>query len=186
MENQFLSIQRCFSPDLQLVRREEDLDSYFSFEMTHEPMSLFKDGVMRKPDKPALRKVLMPDYDETISTQQLHPSAIYNIDGGALNHRVRWIRGTIFEELALQYAKYTRKHYSSCYVIFDGYNKNTTKAIEHMRRSGGGGKCPDVNVQFHHKVPYTQDMFLTNDSNKTQLISLIASKLKDDGQNATI
>ena len=55
-----------------------------------------------------------------------------------------------------------------------------------MRRSGGGGKCPDVNVQFHHKVPYTQDRFLTNDSNKTQLISLIASKLKDDGQNVTI
>ena len=121
-----------------IVQREgEDGESYFSFEMTHEPMSLFKDGFMRKPDKPTMRNVLMPDHDETISTQQLHPSAIYTIDGGALILRVRWIKSTTFEELALQYTKYTRKHYSSCYVIFDGYDKNTTKASEHMRLEKG-------------------------------------------------
>ena len=82
--------------------------------------------------------------------------------------------------------KYTRKHYSSCYVVFDGYDENTTKANEHMRRSDADRKCPDVTVQEYHKVPYTQDRFLSNNSNKTQLISLISTKLKDDGQNVTI
>ena len=34
---------------------------YFEYEMSAFPMSLFKDGLMRKPDKPSLRKVLMPE-----------------------------------------------------------------------------------------------------------------------------
>ena len=72
-------------------REEENVENYFSFEMTHEPMALFKEGYMRKPDKPALRKVLMPDNDDTKITQ-LNPSAIYTIDGGALLHRVRWVK----------------------------------------------------------------------------------------------
>ena len=37
-----------------LAGREENVEKYFKYELTTEPMSLFKDGIMRKPDKASL------------------------------------------------------------------------------------------------------------------------------------
>ena len=44
-----------------VAKREENEESYFYYEMTNEPMSLFKNMMMRKPDKPSLRKALVTD-----------------------------------------------------------------------------------------------------------------------------
>ena len=44
-----------------VAKREEDEESYFYYEMTNEPMSLFKNMMIRKPDKPSLRKALVTD-----------------------------------------------------------------------------------------------------------------------------
>ena len=37
-----------------LTGREENVEKYFDYELTTEPMSLFKDSAMRKPDKASL------------------------------------------------------------------------------------------------------------------------------------
>ena len=46
---------------IAVAEREESLEQFFKYELTSEPMSIFKDGMMRKPDKPSLRKVLLPE-----------------------------------------------------------------------------------------------------------------------------
>ena len=42
-----------------LAGREENVEKYFGYELTTYPMSLFKDGIMRKPDKASLRKRML-------------------------------------------------------------------------------------------------------------------------------
>ena len=42
-----------------IAQREKDVEQYFAFELTNQPHALFKDGLMRKPDKS--RKVLLLD-----------------------------------------------------------------------------------------------------------------------------
>jgi hypothetical protein len=65
--------------------RETNLRECFVFEMTPYPMSLFKNGVMRKPDKPSLYS------DFTNGLQTVKPTGSqYVIDGGYLLHKVRW------------------------------------------------------------------------------------------------
>ena len=40
---------------------EDNTEEFFQYELTREPMSLFKNGMRRKPNKAALRKVIMPE-----------------------------------------------------------------------------------------------------------------------------
>ena len=101
-------------------REEESMEAFFSFELTQEPMSLFVKGMMRKPDKPSLRKVLMKE-EGAIHWNQLPSDAVFVVDGGALLHRVWWIKEKTFDELYQVYIRYVRPHYKSCLVVFDGY-----------------------------------------------------------------
>ena len=50
---------------LQSHKEKDDVESYFQYEMTNYPMSLYKDHMMRKPDKASLRKVVLPEKNET-------------------------------------------------------------------------------------------------------------------------
>lgn len=43
---------------VNLVKRCDDTELFFAYEMAPVPMSLFQDGCMRKPDKPALEKAI--------------------------------------------------------------------------------------------------------------------------------
>ena len=107
-------------------REEENMEDFFSFELTQEPMSLFAKGMMRKPDKPSLRKALMKE-EGAIHRNQLPSDAVFVVDGGALLHRVRWIKDKTFDELYQVYTRYVRHHYKSCLVVFDGYEAPSTK-----------------------------------------------------------
>ena len=84
-------------------REKEDVEEFFSFELTQEPMSLFKKGLMRKPDKPALRRAVMKE-EKVGKRDQLPNDACFVIDGGALLHRVRWIKDALFDEICHAYA----------------------------------------------------------------------------------
>lgn len=55
-----------------------------------------------------------------------------------------------------------------------------------MRRTGGGKRCPNVDVIGRNKVPFPQDRFLTNEENKTHFIAFIGMKLEQDGQTVKI
>lgn len=41
---------KMFNRLITIASREHDLEPMFGYELTFEPMSLFKDGLMRKPD----------------------------------------------------------------------------------------------------------------------------------------
>ena len=97
--------QVVFNPTILFTRlavvaqkEEEDIEQFFSHELIQEPMSLFRKDLMRKPDKPSLRKALMKDED-VVTKNQLDANSVFVVDGGVLLHRVRWMKGTTFDEL---------------------------------------------------------------------------------------
>ena len=59
---------------------EDDLESIFEFEPTYEPILLFKNGMIRKPDKVSLRKVIMCDED-AVRKENIENQDNYVLDG---------------------------------------------------------------------------------------------------------
>ena len=122
-----------FNRMITVAAREDNIEEFFHYELTQEPMSLFKNGMMRKPE--ALRKVTMPE-EEAIKKDDIKNCDTYVLDGGALIHRVRWSKGTKFITIAETYVKYIRKNYRlNVPVVFDGYHNKSTKSHEHLRRN---------------------------------------------------
>ena len=135
--------------------------------------------MMRKPDKPALRKIIMPD-EKSIQKAALPDIKGFVLDGGALLHRVRWNRGKTFYEVAQAYYKYIDKNYEAdrLVIVFDGYDKELIKSHEHMRRNLIPESC-DVIISAETKVPFTQDRLLSNTENKSSFIKFLSSKLQE-------
>ena len=92
-------------------------------------MSLFKDGIMRKPEKASLRNLLFTKESTVKSCGKKV------VDGGSLLHRVHWPANTTFRELVNHYVETVRRKYGSCHIVFDGYNIPSIKDHEHARRS---------------------------------------------------
>ena len=125
-----------------VAKREEDEENFFQYELTtEESMSLFKDQMIRKPDKPALRKALV-DESEAISLKAKSIKDCYScvLDGGVLLHRVCWVKGSNFKQVVDSYVSFVRTHYGTAYIIFGGYETQSTKSSEHIRRKGKQGK----------------------------------------------
>ena len=110
-----------------IARWEVDVDKYLSFKMMTYPPSLFKDGLMRRADKAALRRALLSD-DEAVGKDQIDEN-LYVVDWGALLHRGRWLKDSTFNALT---QLYIRKHYSSAHVIFGGYKYASTKSNDEL------------------------------------------------------
>ena len=150
-----------------VAKREENGESYFYYEMTNEPVSLFKNMMMRKPDKPSLRKALVTDEEsnklDLISGQNNYSDVM---DGGALLHRVCWVKGSNFKKIAKSYVQYVRKHYGKCYIVFDGYESASTKSVEQKRRGKRFQKCPDVDVKEDIIVAFIQENFFPTRTTK--------------------
>ena len=48
-----------FNRIVTIAAREDNIEEFFQYELPREPISLFKNRMMRKPDKAALRKTIM-------------------------------------------------------------------------------------------------------------------------------
>ena len=135
--------------------------------------------MMRKPDKPSLRKAMVTDEEskklDLTSGQNIYS---YVMDGVALLHRVCWVKGSSFKKIAKSYVQYVRKHYGKCYIVFDGYESASTKSVEQKRRNKRLQKCPDVDVKEDIIVLFTQEKFISNMNNKVQLIKLLSQNFK--------
>ena len=90
-------------------------------------MSLFKNGMMRKPDKAALRKVIMPEKN-VIKKEDVTKCSTYVIDGGALLHRIRWSKDMKLSVIAETYVKHVTRIYDdpNITVVFDGSDNEST------------------------------------------------------------
>ncbi|KAG1665078.1 hypothetical protein GQR58_019552 [Nymphon striatum] len=179
----------CVNPTLLFTRlaaiaqREEDVEQYFDFELTTRPQSLFKNELMRKPDKASLRKVLLTEEIQCSANEVMEITGKYVLDGGALLYRVHWVKDIKFNEVAKAYVNYIRRNYGSAFIVFDGYDSpESIKSNEHLRRAGSKGSTPNIIITADNEVPYTKERFLSNSHNKTQLISFLADHLTLDGQ----
>lgn len=70
---------------ISIMQRENDIERFFYYELTPEPATLFKDGLMRKTNKAVLRNILMKDVESESTTNAENCV----IDGGALLHKVK-------------------------------------------------------------------------------------------------
>jgi hypothetical protein len=93
------------------------LSAVFKFEITVYPTSLFKAGLMRKPDKPALLKKLYTGMKSAATPK----SSIHVVDGGCLLHKVRWVKGNAFADLLSRYETYVEQKFGQgAWAAFDG------------------------------------------------------------------
>ena len=126
-------LHAMFNWMIAIAAREDNIEEFFHDELTQESMLLFKNGMMRRPDKSSLRKVIMPE-EGAIKKDDIKNCDTYVLNGGTLTHRVRWSKGTKFITIAETYVKYTRKNYRlNVTTVFDGYHNKITKSHEHLR-----------------------------------------------------
>ena len=171
-----------FSRLSAIIQREECVTDYFKHELTAEPTSLFKGGLMRKPVKSSLRNYILKRADRSKTSSSV--SCV--IDGGALFHKVKWTIGSTFEDVMKSYQDYIQSRFSryhNVYIVFDGYDdKLSIKATEHKRRSLQS-TSPNVNVTENMILTTNRETFLNNHVNKDQFIKLLCKKLLQSGIN---
>ena len=166
---------------------ENNIEEFFQYELTREPMSLFRNGMMRKPDQAALRKVIMPKKN-VIKKEDITKCGTYVIDGGALLHRVRWSKDMKFNAIAETYVKYVTRHYDDS-IVFDGYCTvlslmAMTVKVWRVTSTWRGDSVPQsstVNINGENHILFTQDCFLSNTENKFSLIAFLSLHLKRRG-----
>ena len=94
-----------FSRLLVLVEREADMKSYFKYELTPFPTSLFENGMMRKTAKSNLAKAIKQNISPNKPTfYQLN----HILDGGALLHKRRWLPNSTYQCIINQYLNYVK------------------------------------------------------------------------------
>ena len=160
-----------------MVQREDNVEKFFEYEMSLFPISIFKNGLMRKPDKPAIRKYLV---DGKVPESERMGS--YVLDGGALLHRVRWIKGVSYEETCDRYTKHLEQ-YGTCTIVFDGYGTPSIKDHEHQRRECLTKTSANIQLSDTNVVYKDQDAFFANTHNKQQFIQLLSDHLRHVGHN---
>jgi hypothetical protein len=162
-----------------LAERSVDIPTYFDYELTPVPSSLFHNDYMRKPDKPALAKCLIGDLFSAI------PAVVcYIVDGGAMLHRVRWLKKANCSDVLQQYVTYVSTHYGpGTIVVFDGYMAHpSTKDHEHRRRTSKvAAVSADVALEERKAIIFEQQAFFANDRNKDQFIKLLMVRLEYAG-----
>ena len=165
-----------FNRMIAVTEREESLEQFFEYELTSEPMSIFRGGMMRKPDKPSLCKVLLPD-SESLTLDKIDRKVISVVDGGALLHKVRWKKGMKFSEIGNVYVHYVKMHYEKAVIVFDGYEDESMKRHEHLRRNS----VPQsifAKVDTNYLAPFTEDRYLSWTENKVEFIKFISNLLR--------
>ena len=91
--------------------------------------------MLGKPDKPSLRKVIMPD-EKSIQKGDIVKLSGTVLGGGAFLRRVRWSKGTKLSAHVDIYLKYICKYYDSeVTIVFDGYENKNIKSLEHQCRN---------------------------------------------------
>ena len=142
------------------VKSGESLSNTLRHELCSYPPSLFDSvGIMKEPKKPQLADSLSSliqhiEIDRRTDMQHV-------LDGGSLLHRIPWEKKVLIKEILLKYQTFVKNNYGECLVVFDGYDKSSTKDMTHVRQRKGnigvedlgpvfwrGGYCPRGGVKF--------------------------------------
>ena len=135
---------------------------------------------MRKPDKAVLGRLLSTNACVDVPG---YCGTHYVLDGGAPLHRVRWMKGLTYSQIAKQYVTYIARHYGTCVtIVFDGYSSGpSTKDHEHLRRSTK--TAATVNIDFDCLACSDQQSFLANEENKGAFLKLLTDQFLSNGHD---
>lgn len=156
----------------------DDIEQYFSYELTPLPTALFLDGCLRKSSK----SLLAHELHNSVATN-IPPTKVdaYVVDGGYLLHKVKWKVGSSYGQVIYQYVSYLRSRFSgNVTIVFDGYgNGPTVKDHEHTRRARKSS--PAVVFDDLTVVYKDQEAFLANEENKTRFLHILSQQLLSNG-----
>lgn len=165
-----------------LLRKEEDLSYYFTFEIAPFPLSLFTTTGMRKNVKSALCKEFdsIPEKDVK---EKLENVSSYIIDGGHILHAVKWASNEkcqTYKDVCNRYLRFVQNKYRSPVIVFDGYcDPDSVKTCEQLRRHRLS--APQIKITENTTMCTNQERFLANSVNKQQLISMLTRTFREAG-----
>lgn len=167
-----------------IKQSEADLRNLFKYELAPFPMSLFTEEGMHKSTKSKLYDAFLPIAGEV----DFGARKCNVIDGGFLLHRVVWSKSSeaTFQVVCQNYVDYVKRHFgSNAIVVFDGYpsgiSYQSTKAVARYRRSLLNPSTKFVFSKTTSVSTITQAKFLSNDTNKMNLITMLKGELEAKG-----
>ena len=162
------------------AQRESDLEKSLAYELTPFPLSLFseKDQLMHEANKASFAQVCLKDRAE-ISAVQHRNSSYYVIDGGWLLRQTTWGKTDTWETIVAGYVDLVRslgKFSEKISVVFDGYESSPK---DHAHRRRVKHFCHDMQINLENTPYTTKEKFLSNGTNKMELIKYISNALSD-------
>ena len=155
---------------IAIAQRENNIERFFSYELTTFPVSLFKDGLMPKPKKATLHNTLLT------KKVDIDPNSLHVLDGGALLHKVRWPTSITFGDVCKLYVDHITSKQGISTIVFDGYSHTpSNKDLKHTRRSINKRGSVDVQRNVSTKVSIKQDVPLSSSTNKSRFIDMLSS-----------
>ncbi|GBM52910.1 hypothetical protein AVEN_197216-1 [Araneus ventricosus] len=123
---------------------EDELETFFKYELAPYPLSLFDAIGMRKTQKSAIY-----DCFQCVNVE-IHNTNTTYINKKArryLLHRVVWVREEIFDSIFEKYVHCVHRHFGhNVIIVFDGYSDYTKniKVAEQRRRTTKISSSSDV------------------------------------------
>ena len=154
---------------------DKDINSFFEYELSPYPMSLFKEGFMRTATKHKLKDFLLAKVSPIDDIEVANTHTV--LDGGPLLWLCNWIKGELFQDIAQKYIAKC-KSLKADVVVFDGY-ENSTKSQTQAKR--GNTTKGSVEVSNQVRSPVDRATFLGNYSNKERFIKFLSPKLSNAG-----
>ena len=166
-------------------REQNKLEESLKFELSPVPLSLFgEDQRMHTANKALLGQHLKAKSPVLESST----NNVLVVDGGWLLHYVSWPatkKKQSWTSVLNAYVNFVKwlgnrpGHVKEkVVVVFDGYQKSTK---DHTHRKRSGKVCPDIKIKLTGIPLTTKVKFLTNPSNKTELIDHLSSALIAQG-----
>ena len=153
------------------------MELYLSYELAPEPTSLFQEGLMRKSQNSALAQLLR---SKAPLKSGLPNDAMYIVDGEYLLHVVIWPPNPTYGQICDSYVSYVVRHFSiETIVVFDGYNSAMSTKVSEQKRRATKSPSRDIMIDESMKAVTSQSAFLTNNTNKSKLNTMLVNKLND-------
>ena len=100
---------------------------------------------------------------------------------GLLSTELNGQRKLPTKKIAMQYVRHVQAKYGLACVIFDGYEQGPSlKDHEHQRRVTK--TCADIQLSESMEARVEQQIFLANEHNKSQFITLLSHYLQENSQ----
>ena len=104
----------------------------------------------------------------------------YVLDGGALLHKVPWVKNETYDVILERCYQFVNHRYPGAIIVLDGYeNQLSTKDIAHQRRSRIAGK--EVSFTTDMTLTTKKEEFLSNQVNKSRFLHFLAKYMQERG-----